>query len=91
MKFPFNLFEPLLVPFIGMAIEQGFAAIPDNVKPFLAVGVSSLGSELVGWAESTPTALDDAAVAKLKSEVNEYLGTKDCPNLAVELDRLFAV
>ena len=91
MKFPWNLFEPVLIPLVDIAVAQGFTSIPEKFKPFLATAVSAFGSELVAWAAKTPTSLDDAAVNKLKGEVAVYLNGKGCAHLPAELDKLFAM
>ncbi len=90
MKFPWSIFEPVLIPLIEMAVASGFAAIPEHYKGFLAVGFSAMKTELMAWALGNPGHLDEAAIEKLGEEIETWLLGKGCPHLMAELDGLFA-
>ncbi len=90
MRFPWNLLEPLLVPLVQTGVTEGFAAIPEEAKPFFCVAFCAYQTEIIAWANKTSTGLDNAAIVKLAEEVTAYLIGKQCPNLPGELDKLFA-
>lgn len=94
MKIPAikSIFEAAALIVIPQIVEEGFANIPEQLKPVAVHVLAPLKSEFATLAhKTTGTAVDEAFVEKAYAEMAEFAASKGKPNYVQDCDEFVAV